>query len=73
MRGHGVPLDYAEAYKWFGLAAMQDAQGAARALNTVGAIMTNRQVSAAQVRIALWRVQHPKSGSSSANVEPWQP
>jgi TPR repeat protein len=66
-------LDYAEAYKWYLLAAAQGNSPAKRALNALATIMTPKQLGESESRVADWNNQHKilQSHSSVESGEEW--
>jgi TPR repeat protein len=56
--GFGVPLNYAEAYKWFTLAANSERAASRRALKALTQIMTTTQSRDGQARISEWMSRH---------------
>ena len=65
MNGRGVPLDYVEGYMWLSLAAAQGSKPAAMAKKNLTAIMTPRQLGAAETRLAEWRQQHAQDPTAN--------
>jgi TPR repeat protein len=56
--GLGVPLNYAEAYKWFTLAANSDLAASRRALKELTQIMTTTQLRDGQAKVSDWVSRH---------------
>ena len=53
-RGHGLPQDAIEAYKWLNLAAVQGHTTAAKNRDILAVGMTHDQITEAQQRSASW-------------------
>jgi len=56
--GTGVPIDAVAAYRWYAIAATLGDQGAARAANDVGTLLTEEQRTNAQNEAAAWLEAH---------------
>jgi TPR repeat protein len=52
--GHGVPIDYVTAHKWFNLAAMNGNKDAIRLRREIAAEMTADEIAAAQRAARDW-------------------
>jgi hypothetical protein len=69
--GKGVVLDYAEAYKWYQLAAAQGHQRARRAMKALAQVMTPRQLQESQARISSFLQQvKPIQGKQGISETP---
>ena len=70
-RGLGVPLDYAEAYKWFMLAAKEGEAESKRVLKELTQIMTKTQLRDGQSRVSDWISQNsnPTLAGQKADAE----
>ena len=53
-KGHGVPQDYVEAYKWFNLAAAQGHANGERNRDLLSPEMTKEQITEGQMRATLF-------------------
>jgi len=60
LNGRGVARkDYAEAYKWFTVAADEEIGDAKRWRDRIFKKMTDREKAQAEIAIADWREEHP--------------
>jgi len=57
-KGEGVPKDNVQAYKWFGIAAANDAAYANRLLSVLEEVMDPEQIEEAQELATQWLVEH---------------
>ena len=70
-QGLGVLQDYAEAHKWFNIAASQGEADAVAERDTLAAKMTPQQVATAQKRAAGWqRDVHQVAGTPDTTTRP---
>ena len=66
--GLGVPLNYAEAYKWFTLAA-NGWTSSRRALEALTQIMTKAQLRDGQAKVSDWLSHHGNLEFTGENTE----
>lgn len=63
--GKGVSVDYPEAQKWYRLATAHGNARAKKAMTSLAAIMTKKQLQESESRVLAWR-QKRKPGDSTA-------
>jgi TPR repeat protein len=52
--GHGAPLSYVEAHKWFNLAALAGVQEAKTHRREIAALLSAEEIAAAQASARAW-------------------